>query len=155
MSSYQIIDEPAPGPLARFACNPIFPFLSFLIGGLWIAWPWLAFNGIAIGSPTRSRELMWLGGSVVAVGVIIIVLSQLILAEILVGPASRYAALSIPIVKLAALYAVYVLQARTIEIYEYYGGVLRNGLLVLVAMILLRPDRLLSELPTFFQMVLT
>jgi hypothetical protein len=153
MSTYQIADEPAPGPLARFAVNPLFPFLSFLIGGLWIAWPWFAFNGIAVGSPTWRREWLWLGASVVVISGLLLVLAELILAEVLVAPWSRYAGLIVPLVKLTTLYAVFVLQSRTIEIYEYYGGVLRNGVLVLAVIFLLRPGRVIDELPTFFRLL--
>jgi hypothetical protein len=153
MSTYQIADEPAPGALARFAVNPLFPFLAFLLGGLWIAWPWFAFNGIAVGSPTWRREWLWLGGSILVISVLLFVLTEMVLAQVLVPPWSRYAGLTIPLVKLATLYAVFVLQSRTIEIYEYYGGVLRNGVFVLAAILLLRPGRVMEELPLFFQLL--
>ena len=155
MSAYQIADEPAPGPLARFAVNPIFPFLSFMVGGLWIAWPWLAFNGMAVGSPTWRREWVWLVASVVVAGALLLVWAELVNSEVLSGLSARYAGLTIPLVKLSALYAVFVLQSRTIEIYEYYGGVLRNGVIVLAVLLLLRPGRLLSDMPVFFQILLS
>ena len=56
-SAYEIIDEPAPSTLTRFAVSPMFPLLAFMLGGAWLGWAWIAFNGYAFGSATRRREL--------------------------------------------------------------------------------------------------
>jgi hypothetical protein len=64
-----------------------------------------------------------------------------------------YAALVILVAKLAAAYAVHILQSRTIEIYEYYGGVLRNGLPLAVISLLIG-DRLLEPVPVLLRLVL-
>ncbi|MBI5543693.1 MAG: hypothetical protein HY901_07400, partial [Deltaproteobacteria bacterium] len=55
---YQILDEPAPGPLATVAVNPIWPLLGAMMGGSWLAMPWFALNALALGSPTRGREIL-------------------------------------------------------------------------------------------------
>jgi len=154
MSGYQLADEPAPGHLARFAVNPLFPFLAIMLGGLWISWPWFIFNGIAVGSPTFRREIAWLAGGLVVVALIPAAIFALADMGILTGIGVSYAALSMPVAKLAPTYAAYVLQARTIEIYEYYGGVLKNGIYVVILLLLLRPDRLLEELPVYLQFML-
>jgi hypothetical protein len=57
------------------------------------------------------------------------------------------------VAKLAAAYAVHILQSRTIEIYEYYGGMLRNGLPVAAVSFLVGP-RLLESAPTALRLVL-
>lgn len=155
MSGYQIADEPAPGPLARFAVNPVFPFLSMMLGGLWIAWPWFVFNGYAIGSPTLRKEVTWLALGLAVVAAVTAVLLMLVRNGALTGVAVQYAALAIPVAKLSMIYAVFVLQSRTIEIYEYYGGVLQNGVIVIVLLLFLRPSRLLDELPVFVGLVLS
>lgn len=153
MSSYQIVDEPTPSGLARFVVNPVFPLLAAMLGGIWIAWPWFAFNAIAVGSPTRRAELAWLGfGFIAIVGVSLAILMAAGAAMLPQG-AGAYAGLVVVVLKLAIVYAVYVLQSRTIEIYQYYGGVLNNGVWVLVAAFVLG-DRLLADLPVFYRLVL-
>jgi hypothetical protein len=62
--------------------------------------------------------------------------------------------LVIVVAKLAVVYALYNLQARTIEIYEYYGGTLNNGALLLAAAFFFR-GRLLDSLPGLAQLVLS
>jgi hypothetical protein len=153
MAGYQIADEPAPTSLARFAVNPIFPMLASMIGGVWIAWPWFAFNSIAVGSPTLRSELAWLGAGLAvmfAAATGIVLAAQ---AEILPVAAFRYAFVCVALVKLVFVYVVYVQQARTIEIYQYYGGVLRNGILVLVLLFLVG-DGFLNALPIIPRVVL-
>lgn len=153
MSSYRIADEPLPGRFAQLAVNPLFPFLAFMLGGLWIAWPWFAFNAIAVGSPTRRKEIAQLAGGLVLVVLVVSLLFALVSGGYLSGVAIAYAALAIPVTKIAVLYAVYLNQARTIEIYQYYGGQLKNGVIPIVVLILLRPRQLLESLPDFWLLV--
>ena len=53
---YQIIDEPSPGPLARFAVNPMVPFLIFMVFPP-LGAPFFLFNTIALNGRTWLREL--------------------------------------------------------------------------------------------------
>jgi hypothetical protein len=154
MSSYQIADEPAPSTLARFAVNPLYPMLAAMLAGVWFAWPWFAFNSFAIGSPTRRAELTWL-----VVGLIVppAIGSALILArgaELLPASAGPYIGLAVIVAKLVIVYAVFLLQSRTIEIYEYYGGKLVNGIWPLLAAFYVG-DRLLQGLPVLLQLTLS
>jgi hypothetical protein len=154
MSSYQIADEPAPSTLARFAVNPLYPMLAAMLAGVWFAWPWFAFNSFAIGSPTRRAELAWL-----VVGLIVppAIGSALILArgaELLPASAGPYIGLAVIVAKLVVVYAVFLLQSRTIEIYEYYGGKLVNGIWPLLAAFYVG-DRLLQGLPVVLQLTLS
>lgn len=153
MSAYQIADEPAASPLSRFAVNPVFPLLAVMLGGVWAAWPWFAFNGIAVGSPTRKAELAWLAGGLVALTVQVIAIIAADGAGWLAESMLPYALLAVTVVKIAVVYVVYVLQARTIEIYEHYGGVLYNGLWALLVCVFVG-DRLLEGMPLFLRVVL-
>jgi len=60
--SYSIIDEPRPSRLRRFAANPFWVILSgmVLVQLQPLSLLWFGFNGIALGSPTRRRELVWI-----------------------------------------------------------------------------------------------
>jgi hypothetical protein len=153
VAGYQIADEPAPTSLARFAVNPIFPLLASMIGGVWIAWPWFAFNSIAVGSPTLRSELAWLGTGLVVMFAAAAAIVLAVGAGILPVAAARYAFVCVAVMKLAFVYAVYVRQARTIEIYAYYGGVLRNGVLVLVLLFVIG-NAFLDALPIIPRVVL-
>jgi hypothetical protein len=154
MSGYQIADEPAPSTLARYAVNPLYPMLAAMLAGVWFAWPWFAFNSFAIGSPTRRAELAWLAAGLIfppAIG------SALILArgaDWLPASAGPYVGLSVTVAKLVVVYAVFLLQSRTIEIYEYYGGKLGNGIWPLVAAFYLG-DRVLADLPGILLLMLS
>jgi hypothetical protein len=154
MTGYLIADEPAPSRLARFAVNPVYPFLALMLGGLWIAWPWFLFNSLAVGSPTRRAEIAWLLGGFAAI-VALTGAELVVVVGLGIGPtwAIPYLVLLITVAKLLVGYAVHVLQNRTIEIYEYYGGVLQNGLPVAI-LAAVAGDRLLQGLPVFWLLVL-
>jgi hypothetical protein len=153
MAKYRIADEPAPTSLARLAVNPLFPFLTVMLGGAGLGYAWFALNSYAVGSPTRQRELFWLVGGLAATAVLLIATQSALDGGWIETDDLPYALLVLIVAKLAATYAVYVLQSRTIEIYEHYGGVLKNGLpLVIVAMLF--GDRLLEPLPAFFRVLL-
>jgi hypothetical protein len=154
MSGYQIADEPAPSTLARYAVNPLYPMLAAMLAGVWFAWPWFAFNSFAVGSPTRRAELAWLAAGLIlppAIG------SALILgrgAELLPASAGPYIGLVVVVAKLVVVYAVFLLQSRTIEIYEYYGGKLVNGVWPLIAAFYFG-DRLIRDLPVMLRLMLS
>jgi len=65
---YRIIDEPRPGPLAQIAVNPVWPFLSVMMAGGWLAWPWFALNAFAIGSARKRAEALTVLGATLAAG---------------------------------------------------------------------------------------
>ena len=154
MSTYKIADEPAPSTLARYAVNPLYPMLASMFAGVWFAWPWFAFNSFAIGSPTRRAELAWLAAGLIvpsAVGLALILARE---AGFLPQAAGPYVGLAVVVLKLVVVYAVFLLQSRTIEIYEYYGGKLVNGIWPLIAALYLG-DRWLLDAPIWLFMMLS
>jgi hypothetical protein len=149
MSEYQVADEPAPSTLARYAVNPLFPMFAFMFAGVWFAWPWFAFNSFAVGSPTRRAELAWL-----AAGLVVPPVVGSLLVAVLPAAADAYIDLLVVVLKLVVVYAVFLLQSRTIEIYEYYGGKLVNGIWpMLIALYL--GHRVLADLPLFLRLMLS
>lgn len=128
--AYRLIDEPSPGAMARIAVEPIWPLLALMLAGNWLGMPWLALNGFAVGSPTRWRESMLaalglLGSFLLAFGLSYAWQARFIESEHVL----RYALLSLVVWKLALGYLIFSLQSATIELYQYYGGVLgRFGL---------------------------
>ncbi len=73
-TAYHIPDEPRPAGLAHMTVNPFWPLLCVMFVGAGFSWAWFVLNGIAMGSPTRRREL-WiaigglLGNAVLLIGV--------------------------------------------------------------------------------------
>lgn len=137
---YQIIDEPAPGRMARFIVDPTWPLLACMMAGGLPGLLWLVFNAFALGSPTRLREsfLCFLG----VVGALLIYVSIDMASD--AGLISRevvsYIVLLAIICKLGFAYMACFLQQRAMEIHNYYGGGKQNGLIpLLVAVFLLRP----------------
>ncbi len=130
---YRLDDEPRPGALARLAVEPLWPLLGLMLGGAWLGLPWFVLNGMAVGSPTRAREaalaaIGLLGSLGLAFGLL-----YLWQGGILDKGSLQYAMLVLVVWKLAIGYALFVMQASTIELYQYYGGVLnRFGLPVVL-----------------------
>lgn len=130
---YRLDDEPRPGALARLAVEPLWPLLGLMLGGAWLGLPWFVLNGIAVGSPTRVREaalaaIGLLGSLGLAFGLL-----YLWQGGVLDKGGLQYAMLVLVVWKLAIGYALFVMQASTIELYQYYGGVLnRFGLPVVL-----------------------
>lgn len=126
--SYQIADEPHGTSLSAYVCKPDAPLLAMMVCGAWLAWPWFIFNSIAMGSPTKKREITlvliaiagtfvlgWLALALVGAGVIRI------------GTQLELGFLVVTTWKLAMAYQITTIQARTFHVYEYYGGAVRNS----------------------------
>lgn len=131
-AGYRIADEPVPGGLAHIAVRPIWPLFAMMFVGPWFAWPWFVLNGFAVGSPTRLRELI---GAIVGFAGsfgIVYAISHLVEGEVLTQTMLPYAGIVLIAWKISVSYWLYMLQERTFEIYEYFGGIVRNGLFILI-----------------------
>jgi hypothetical protein len=137
-SRYLIPDEPRPSGLAHLAVNPLWPLLAQMLGGSWLALPWFLVNGAALGSPSQRRE--WLCAAASLFGSLLLVFGIAAGSDAgwLGGIALKLAMLSIVALKIAMAYALYMMQSRSYELWEYFGGKARNGLLVIVAAYVLR-----------------
>jgi hypothetical protein len=147
--TYRIDDEPRPGAWARLAVSPFWPLLGLMLGGCWLGLPWFALNSIAVGSPTRNRELLLVAVGFVGSLVLALMLTHLHASGYLGSEASiQYALLVLLIWKLAIGYTLYVQQSATIELYQYYGGVLsRYGIAVVLAGTFFLRDAVLQGVP--------
>lgn len=145
MTGYQIIDEPRPGTLTHLVVQPIWPLFGLMFGGFWLALPWFTFNGFAMGCPARWKTLAWaLAGPVVAA----ILLYALAFASHLMNlpdEAAPYLRLLLLLWKLGLGYALFVMQQRSFEIYQHYGGGVRNGFIVILLAFMLE-GRILGHL---------
>jgi hypothetical protein len=138
VAEYQLPDEPLPSRWSRLSVNPVWPLLALMLGGLWLAWPWFAFNAFAMGSPTRRREWGALALGLLGVLSLSSAIVLLAAANLLAGVGLKYAWLGVTIWKLAIGYFLHAWQGRSFALYEYYGGSYKNGLPLLLAGAFLR-----------------
>lgn len=153
-ATYHIEDEPRPGALQRAAVQPFWPLFSIMFAGSWLALPWFAFNGFAVGSPTRWREAgLALTG---LFGTAVLAITLLVLRDTgrIPGSLVPYLEVLITVWKLGVCYLLLVWQSRSIALYEYFGGVLANGLLVIVVARVLAPTLLKGFRGEFWSLVL-
>jgi hypothetical protein len=137
--TYQIADEPIETSLRAYVVRPSTPLLALMVGGAWLAWPWFAFNAIAMGSPTRRKEVALCGAAFVGTGVLAAIVIALYDAGVLPkGMPLRIALLAIVAFKLGMTYAIHAVQDRTFHVYEYYGGPIFDARRVLGVAWLLR-----------------
>jgi hypothetical protein len=130
--TYQIADEPIDTPWRHLVVRPSMPLLASMVCGAWLAWPWFAFNAFAMGSPTRRRELALCGiavGGTAVLGFVVLALARAGVIESVT--VLRLALLGIATWKLAMAYVVCGLQQRTFHVYEYYGGPVRQAMIVI------------------------
>ncbi len=134
MSDYVVPDEPRRSSFNNYAVSPNGPLLGAMLCGAWLTWPWFAFNAIAIGSPTRKREVtisaLGAAGTIILAALISFLLSDGYLES---KTAIRLAVLGVATWKLSLAYYLTVIQNRTFSVYRYYGGVVRKATYVLVA----------------------
>lgn len=136
-ATYRIQDEPRPGALGHLVVNPMFPLLAFMMAGAWLGVPWFILNGFAMGSASRRKELVLAVLVVPGTLLLFALLGVLLSTDVLTKASLPYALVGITVWKLAVGYVLYNLQQRGFALHEYYGGVVRNGALVLVASIFL------------------
>jgi len=153
MTEYFLPDEPRPSRWTAVAVNPMWPLLSFMLGGSWVAFPWFVVNGIALGSPDRRREiglvLLALAGSVA----IMLALYAAVGADQISKLGIRFSLLALTLWKLTAAYVLYAKQARVYGLYEYYGGRAANGMFAVIVAFVVSP-KLQAALPAFWRLVL-
>lgn len=136
-AAYRILDEPSPGALGHLVVNPVFPLLTLMMAGAWLGVPWFILNGFAMGSASRRKETVLALLLVPGLLLLFFLLGVLLHAGVLTQASMPYAFTGTLVWKLAVGYVLYNLQQRGFALHEYYGGVVRNGVLVLVASVFL------------------
>jgi hypothetical protein len=124
-----------------------------MFGGAWLSWGWFAINGIAVGSPTKRLEWSIIAGGLLVCVFLIFGITAVVDNEWIGDAYTKYLVLVIVAWKLGITYALYFLQDHTIELYEYYGGSVKNGVYVILAAFFVSP-LLLGNLPAFARILL-
>jgi hypothetical protein len=105
-----------------------------MVCGAWLAWPWFVFNAIAMGSPTRKKEIVLsmvaVAGTVVLAAITVALMKSGVIET---RTELRLALLAIATWKLTMATVVQTVQARTFGVYTYYGGRVRTAAPVIAA----------------------
>jgi hypothetical protein len=151
--TYRIDDEPRPGALAHLVVSPILPLFGVMFGGALVSWPWFILNSLAVGSPTRNREILWaIAGFCGNVALILTIFT--VAATDLIGELGiQYALVGLTVWKLLVSYSLYLLQSRSFHLYEHFGGQVRNGIVVVIIASFLT-HKLFATLSAFWILVL-
>ena len=137
--AYAIADEPHETPWRHLVVHPNAPLLAEMLCGTWLALPWFAFNGAAIGSPTRRKELALCGIQLAVTTVLGALLLWLVGHHVIESRTIiQLWLLGITTWKLAIAYTITVVQGRTFQVYELYGGGVRSPTLVIMLGLVLR-----------------
>ncbi|MGE0548252.1 MAG: hypothetical protein AB7O24_11180 [Kofleriaceae bacterium] len=126
--TYAIADEPSETGLGHWVVDPSGPLLASMVCGAWLAVPWFAVNAIALGSPTKRKEIglcvLTLIGTVVLGWAVLALREAGIIHSI---TALRFALLGVVTWKVGMMYAIHTIQSRTFHVYEYYDGPVRSS----------------------------
>ena len=137
--TYHIADEPHETSLSAYVVRPTVPLMAIMLAGAWMSWPWFAFNAIAMGSPTKKKEVGLCAAAFVVTGVLAATLIALVEGDVITSRLYiRLGILAIVTFKLTITYYISIVQNRTFHVYQYYGGAVRAAGAVLSAGWLLR-----------------
>ncbi|MGO1069402.1 hypothetical protein [Lysobacter sp. CA199] len=152
---YRLPDEPLPSGLSRYAVDPLWPLLTLMLAGGGFGLAWFAFNAAALGSPTRWREWACVALSVIGAPALALAIFAAQHNGLLDAEQAPYAMLSILLLKLGLAYALYLMQQRCFDIWEYYGGEARNGLPLMILLAVVGRGALdMSGWPTLLRLTL-
>jgi len=133
---YRIIDEPTESPLRQFAVGPFWPWFALSLVGAWLGVPWLIFNAIAIGSPTKGREIA-LALATPVLMVLAFLAAELVLRLLGVELGSvdervGWALLPLQAVKVIVGYVLFTWQSRAAQLHAHFGHALKNGIFLVL-----------------------
>jgi len=138
--SYAIADEPHDTPWKHLVVSPAGPLLAEIVVGSWMSLPWFVVNAIALGSPTKRKEIAL---CVVQLLVTALLGSLLLWADdrelIENRTLLQLAMLVIVTWKIGIAHALTTIQSRAYQVYELDGCPARTTTFVLSGGILLRP----------------
>jgi len=125
--------------------NPFWPLVAGMLAGFWLALPWFAVNGVAMGSATRRRELAWVVGGMAVSAALGGALVWAVDAGLVPVAGFPYLLVGLVAWRLGVAYALFSLQQPSFELHQHFGGGARNGAFLVVAAAVLAPVRLLGR----------
>jgi hypothetical protein len=136
---YEIPDEPKPSRVAHFTCTPGATFLGYVMCGSLVGLPWMLFNGHAMGSATRREETITAVLTVLAELTLLAVIVVLFFVDVLPRGAAPYGGIAVQATRLVGGYRIHLLQQRSFELYQHFGGaVWRHGWTLVLGLVAIR-----------------
>lgn len=137
---YAIADEPRPSAIQGLVVDPMWPLLAVMMAGGLVGFGWLILNSFAVGSSTRWKETLASAAGYVGATTIVALLSITELDHGFPSAVAPYVVVVAVTRKLAFAYWVSMRQYQSIELFEYFGGAKRNGLVgFMLVLIILAP----------------
>jgi hypothetical protein len=154
-SKYLIADEPRPSALGQHVVNPQWPMLAQMMAGTWLAIPWFIFNSLALGSPNRNKEIALAISSIIGSVVLIFLIDYLASQHIISGIWIPLTSLALVAFRLYIAYLLAISQSSVFELWQYFGGIERNGVALLILGSFIGRSYLTSQISSnFLQAVL-
>lgn len=144
------------------AVRPFVILAACVFGGVWLGWPWFLLNAFALDLENKAKlakrmVLGLVGASVISIAILAVAepdaMDPSLLGLLLDDPEPHefswvpYMLIALVGWKTAFAYLLFEDQRLPSEVYEYYGGVMRNGIPVVAAGSFLRSWILLQLLP--------
>lgn len=144
------------------AVRPFVVLAGCVFGGVWLGWPWFVLNAFALDLEDKTTlakrlALGLVGASAIAIAIVAVAepdaMAPSLLGLVLDDPEPHefswvpYMIIGLIGWKTAFAYLLFEDQRLPGEVYEYYGGVMRNGIPVVAAASFLRGWILLELLP--------
>lgn len=132
---YAIPDEPAPSRYQRFVVQPSATLLGVMLGGSLLGLPWMVFNGYAMGSAFRRKELLYAVVTAIAQFGLLGLLIYLTATGVFSKREFGYASLLVHAVRLTGAYFIYASQEKSFDLYQHFGGPVNSkGMFVALVM---------------------
>ena len=132
-SGYRIVDEPAPSALGRFAVDPFWIVIAGMVGPSFLAGVvpqpellvllWFGFNSLALSSPTRRAEIIWIAGGMAIIAAFHYMPERLLLSgaigSVTLQAWMPYMWILRSAVDLTVLYRLFLYQVGPYQLYRY------------------------------------
>jgi hypothetical protein len=135
---YTLLDEPRRSGLSEWCVNPLWIFLACLLGGISIGWAWFLWNSFALGSATKKKEVALVLLGVAGSAAFWFLAFRLLEGGQLSSSGLPYFHLLLTALQLGVTYLLHLAQQRSFELHEYFGGRVRNGMMLLIGLSVLR-----------------
>lgn len=104
-----------------------------MIVGPWLGWPWFLFNGHAVGSNTRVRELVYIVLAAAGIPLFFLGIGALVALDIIVDGNLLYMHLVLFVWTMIFGYALHITQNRAVSLFRYFNGPPAPGYLVVIS----------------------
>lgn len=107
--------------------NPLWPLLTMMFVGVWLAWPWFLLNEYLIKSDELRRQAKLVAAGFIGAFAVAFAVIALLRMEMMGVREARYVAILLVVWKLGVSYLLHTRQDKSFQLWQYFGGEPRNG----------------------------